>query len=85
MHRGLIYVFVPDIARRNRMQIDIFSQGGQYLYRGGLTIEDNLTMMEPQMFNPHIKDEFLYVSVMDENDNVKIIKYRISLPKNNLP
>jgi hypothetical protein len=85
-HKGLIYVFVPDIARRNRMQIDIFSPEGKYLYRGNLTIEDNLTMMEPQIYNPYIKDEFLYVSVMDENDNVKIVKYRISLPElRNIP
>ena len=80
-HRGLLYVFVPDIARRNRQKIDIFSPGGKYLYRGNLTIEDDLTMMEPQIYNPYIKDEFLYVSVMDENDNVKIIKYQISLPE----
>jgi hypothetical protein len=81
IHRGLIYVFVPDIARRDRQQIDIFSPDGKYLYRGNLTIEENLTMMEPQIYNPYIKDDSLYVSVMDENDNVKIIKYRISLPE----
>jgi hypothetical protein len=80
-HKRLIFVFVPDIARHNRQQIDIFSLEGKYLYRGNLAIEDNLTMMEPQIYNPYIKDEFLYVSVMDENDNVKIIKYRISLPE----
>jgi hypothetical protein len=79
-HKGLIYVFVPDIARHNRQKIDIFSPEGRYLYRGNLAIEANLTMMEPQVYNPYIKDEFLYVSVMDENDNVKIIKYRISMP-----
>ena len=79
-HRGLLYVFVPDIARRNRQQIDIFSPEGEYLYRGNLAINDDLTMMEPQVYNPYVKDEFLYVSVMDENDNVKIIKYQISLP-----
>ena len=81
IHKGLIYVFIPDVARHNRQNIDIFSPEGKYLYRGNLTIEANLTMMEPQVYNPYIKDEFLYVSVMDETDNVKIIKYRISLPE----
>jgi hypothetical protein len=81
IHQGLIHIFVPDISRRNRLKIDIFSPEGKYLYRGNLTIEDDLTMMEPQIYNPFIKDEFLYVSVMDENDNVRIIKYRISLPE----
>jgi hypothetical protein len=81
IHRGMIYVFVPDIARSDRQQIDIFSPDGKYLYRGNLAIEENLTMMEPQMYNPYMKDDSLYVSVMDENDNVKIIKYRISLPE----
>jgi len=80
-HQGLIYVFVPDISRHNKLKIDIFSPEGKYLYRGNLTIEDYLTMMDPQLNNPYIKDEFLYVSVMDENDNVKIIKYQISLPE----
>jgi hypothetical protein len=80
-HQGLIYVFVPDISRHNRQQIDIFSPEGKYLYRGNLTIEDELTMIEPQTYNPYIKNEFLYVSVMDRNDNVKIIKYQISLPE----
>jgi hypothetical protein len=79
--QGLIYVFVPDISRHNRLKIDIFSPEGEYLYRGDLSIEDHLTMMEPQIYNPYIKDEFIYVSVLDENDNVKIIKYRISLPE----
>ena len=81
IHEGLIYVFIPDIARHNQQEIDIFSPEGKYLYRGNLTIEDNLTMLEPQIYNPYIKDEFLYVSVMDENDNVMIIKYQISLPE----
>jgi hypothetical protein len=80
-HKGLIYMFIPDITRHNRQKIDIFSPEGRYLYRGNLTIEDSLTMMEPQIYNPYIKDEFLHVSVMDEKDNVKIIKYRISLPE----
>lgn len=81
VHMGLIYVFVPDISRHNQQQIDIFSPEGKYLYRGIITIEDNLTMMEPQIHNPYIKDDWLYLSVMDENDNVKIIKYKISLPE----
>jgi hypothetical protein len=81
VHRGLIYVFIPDISRQNQQQIDIFSPEGKYLYRGNLTIDDNLTMIEPQIHNPYIKDDGLYVSVMDENDEVKIIKYKISLPE----
>jgi hypothetical protein len=80
-HGGLIFVFVPDISRHNRQQIDIFSPDGKYLYRGNLSVDDDLTMMEPQISNPYIKDEFLYVAVMDRNDNVKIIKYKISLPE----
>ncbi len=80
-HHGLIYVFVPDISRQNRQKIDIFSPEGKYLYRGNITIENNLTMLEPQAYNPYIKSGFLYVSVMDESDNVKIIKYKISLPE----
>jgi hypothetical protein len=80
-HGGLVYVFVPDISRHNRQEIDIFSPEGKYLYRGNLTLEDDWTMMEPQIYNPYLKDEFMYVSVLDENDNVKIIKYKISLPE----
>ena len=80
-HRGFLFVFVPNISRHNRQEIDIFSPEGKYFYRGSLAIEDDLTMLEPQISNPYIKDEFPYVSVMDRNDNVKIIKYKISLPE----
>jgi len=79
-HGGLIYIFVPDISRQNRQEIDIFSPEGKYYYRGYFAIEDDLTMLEPQIYNPYIKDEFLYISVTDRKDNVKIIKYEISLP-----
>jgi len=80
IHNGLVYVFVADVSRLNHQQIDIFSAGGKYLYRAVLSIEDSLIMMEPQLFNPLIKDNFLYIAVMDDKDKVKIIKYKISLP-----
>jgi hypothetical protein len=80
IHQGHIYLFIPDISRQNSQNIDIFSPEGKYLYRGILAIENHLTMIEPQIHNPYIKDDYLYVSVMDETDNVKIIKYKVALP-----
>lgn len=43
-------------------------------------IEENLQILKPQLHNPVIKGDRLYVSVLDEQDQVKIHIYQISLP-----
>jgi hypothetical protein len=80
VHDELIYVFVPDILRRNIQKIDIFSLEGQYLYSGLIQLEEGLTLMDSQLDNPIIKDGYLYAFLQEENFDIKIAKYKIKLP-----
>lgn len=79
-HRGLIYVFEPEVNRRNFQAIDIFSQEGRYLYRSEIAVDEGLTMMPQQSANPLLTDDHLYVVLVDEELNVGIRKYKIRLP-----
>jgi hypothetical protein len=80
-HQGLIYVFAPEVNRRNFQAIDIFSPEGRYLYRSKITVDEGLTMMPQQSANPLLTDTHLYVALADDNLNIKIRKYEIRLPE----
>jgi hypothetical protein len=80
-HRGLIYVFEPEVIRRNYQAIDIFSPEGRYLFRSKISVEQGLTMMPQQSANPLLTGEHLYVVLVDEELHVKIRKYKIRLPE----
>jgi hypothetical protein len=80
-HRGLIYVFEPEVNRRNFQAIDIFSPEGRYLYRSKVTVDEGLTMMPQQSANPLLTDDHLCVALMDKDSNVRITKYKINLPE----
>jgi hypothetical protein len=80
IHDGLIYVFVPEIPRRNKQKIDIFSPEGRYLYSGLIELEEELSLMHSQLDNPVIKDGYLYAALRDDSHRIKIVKYRIKLP-----
>ena len=80
-HRGLIYVFEPEVNRRNLQAIDVFSREGRYLYRSKIRVEEGLEMMPQQSANPLLTDTHLYVALADENLNVMLRKYELKLPE----
>ncbi|MGD8538734.1 MAG: 6-bladed beta-propeller [Candidatus Aminicenantes bacterium] len=80
IHDGLIYVFVPDILRKNTQKIDLFSLEGKYLYSGLIQLEEGVTMLDSQLDNPVIKDGCLYAALQEESFKIKIAKYRIKYP-----
>jgi hypothetical protein len=80
VHGGLIYVFVPDILRKNKQKIDIFSLEGKYLYSGIFKLEQGTSLMDSQLDNPVIKDGYLYAALQEKNFNIKIVKYKIKIP-----
>jgi hypothetical protein len=80
-HRGLIYVFDPEVNRRNLQAIDVFSPEGRYLYRSKISVEEGLTIMPQQSANPQLTDNHIYVALMDDNLSVRIRKYEMRLPK----
>jgi hypothetical protein len=84
MLKQLVYVFVPDIDLENKIlrtrQIDIFSPEGTYLYRAHLNFGKNRVHLSSPLQNMVIKNGFLYAVLQDEEANVSVAKYKLSLP-----
>jgi hypothetical protein len=84
VHNTLIFVFVPEIDLETKAlrikQIDIFSPEGKYLYKTHLKFEENRIHLSSPLHNIVIKNDFLYAVLQDEDDNVLLAKYKISLP-----
>jgi len=77
---GYIYVFAvtgvdPETTSQ---QIDIFSERGEYLYRGKIEFGDHLKFGSPS--NISIGKDQLYVILKDEHGRQTLAKYRIKLP-----
>lgn len=79
--QGLIYVFaVADMAPKTASQaIDIFSEKGEYLYRGTIDFGGQLKFGSPS--NLILKDNYLYVIHENEEGKQTLAKYRIQLPR----
>jgi hypothetical protein len=75
--KGLIYVFVPDLADRTRQHIDIFSPEGKYLYKAELSLPDGFRFSIPPTT---FKDNYLYVFAEDPDGEGMLIKYRVKRP-----
>jgi hypothetical protein len=84
VHNGLVYVFVPDIDAESKKaklkQIDIFSPEGEYLYRAELRFEEGRRPLFSPLDNLVIRNGHLYAVLTDDEDNVHIAKYAITLP-----
>jgi len=84
VHDDLVFVFVPEIDHENKIlrirQIDIFSPEGSYLYKARLNFGKTRVHLSSPLRNLVIKNDFLYAVLQDEEDNVLVAKYRISLP-----
>ncbi len=80
----LIFVFIPEIDLENKAlrtkQIDLFSPEGTYLYKARLSFGKNRTPLPSPLQNIVIKKDFLYAVLQDDEDNVLVGKYKISLP-----
>jgi hypothetical protein len=84
VHNKLIFVFVPEIDLENKTfrlrQIDIFSPEGKYIYKARPNFGKNRVHLSSPLQNIVIKSGFLYAVLQDEEDNVLVAKYKISLP-----
>lgn len=78
---GFIYVYaVTNMApKTTSQQIDIFSEKGEYLYRGKIGFGDDLKFGSPS--NLVIKDEYVYVVLENNQGKQTLAKYRIKLPQ----
>jgi hypothetical protein len=79
---GLVYVYVMAWGNHQEVQhIDIFSLDGKYLYRSFFKPGDDMNIYLPipnQL--EFIQRGHLYVTLEDEDGNIKIVKYKVSLP-----
>jgi hypothetical protein len=73
-------VFVPDLEFGHPGQIDIFSLNGKYLYKVNLKFGNYLKHLFSPYHNLVIQDDCLYVVLENENDDVLIVKYHVTLP-----
>ena len=84
VHNKLIFVFVSGIDLDNKTlrikQIDIFSPEGKYFYKAHLNFGGNRVHLSSPLQNIVIKSDFLYAVLLDEEENVLVAKYKISLP-----
>lgn len=79
--KGLIYIFAvsgmePKVTSQ---QIDVFSEQGEYLYRGTIEFGNGLKFGSPS--NLFIKDEYVYVILENSQGRQSLAKYRIKLPE----
>jgi hypothetical protein len=75
----LLLVFTTEgIGRRHdRQGIDVFSTGGEYLYRGSITFDDGRFFSGPD--NLVVDGEHLYV-VLEDEAGPSIVKYGVKRP-----
>lgn len=73
---GNIYVFVTDPVEENSRKIDIFSAGGTYIYSAEIKVEKGLVIR-----SSHFSNDKLYMGVENEDGDLKLVKYKIDIPK----
>jgi hypothetical protein len=73
---GLIYLGIPDPEKRYRQRIDIFSPQGKYLYTTAIELDKDKIIR-----NLCFKDNLIFLAVEDEEGDIRITKYRASLPR----
>ena len=81
VHNGLIYVYNPSFPRKNGQFIDIFSAGGEYLYKAVLEVEPGCSLIGYSIWNPMLAHGFAYIPYLDQNNEVVVAKYKIRMPK----
>jgi hypothetical protein len=62
---------------KNTQQIDIFSPGGKYLYKKVIIVEPKYKIS----CMPVIDKDYLYLGLEDEDGEITLNKYGITLPK----
>jgi len=75
--QGLIYVFLPDKVNKRKLEVDIFSRAGKYLYRSIIKLPEGLRYFRPTV----IKGNYFYTLVKSDTGKHKLVKYKLRLPE----
>ncbi len=73
--QGGIYVFISDPGNNTNQAVDIFSPHGKYLYRAEIKAPEGETIDSLAL-----SGDFLTMSTEDEEGNIKVTQYAVSLP-----
>ena len=76
-HNGLIYLYIWKFFMNNTQQIDIFSPEGKYLYKKIIKVEPKYRIG----CMPVIDKGYVYLGLEDEDGEISLNKYEITLPK----
>jgi hypothetical protein len=76
-HNGIIYLYIRKFFMKNTQQIDIFSPEGKYLYKKIIKVEPKYKIG----CMPVIDKDYLYLALEDEDGEITLSKYQITLPK----
>jgi hypothetical protein len=74
-HHHNIYVFLNDPSHPNHLKFDIFSPEGKYLYAAQVTLEEG-----KEIARYHFTKTHLYLGIENEDGEITLSKYRMSLP-----
>jgi hypothetical protein len=81
VHKKLVYTFPSYLDRSIKsQQVDIFSPDGQYLYRSFIHAPEGCNIISISIPIFTIKDGNLYIALEDEEGEIWLVKYDISLP-----
>jgi hypothetical protein len=78
-HNGLIYIYEWKFFMKNTQQIDIFSPEGKYLYKKMIKVEPKYEIS----CMPVIHRGYVYLGLEDEDGEITLSKYEITLPHKN--
>lgn len=76
-HDGRLYIYKSHFYPGSHQQVDIFSDEGKYLYRAFINLEKGDSLVSGPTF---FKDK-IYMAVMDEEGEIRVIKYKTKLPR----
>jgi len=77
--RGNLYLLIGDEENETTQEVDIFSPGGRYLYRGEWILPEGLAIDSPQSLE--LKGNFLYAFARNPDGDGCIVKASICLPR----
>jgi hypothetical protein len=73
---GLIYVYIADVSNEKGQDLDIFSPTGKYLYHSSITFPGGYKAVT----SPVIAGDSLYIYAEDEEEEQKLVKFKIKRP-----
>jgi hypothetical protein len=72
---GMIYTLVPTPLQENRLQLDVFSPTGRYLYKAAMAVAEDRSIEQI-----YWKGDTLYLGLETAEGDLFVSKYRLRLP-----